>query len=189
MLSPLFAYAPFVQRRALLALSLPLAAIGTLAGHAVGYALAGTSHEDALVHGYLSFAPQFLAVCLACVVLAVLLRLGGRLQGRPAAWPFAAIAPLAFLGQEFTERLAAGLSVHAIFEPAVYVGLAAQLPVACVAFFVARALLRLADEAAQTLAPRPGIVARGRLAASPLPVRAIVPTRLAFDRLGRAPPR
>jgi hypothetical protein len=177
------------RRRSLLALSLPIAAVGSLAGHTAAYALVGSSRQDAQIHGYLSYAPQFLGLCVASVAVALVLRSSGRLRGRPAAWPFAAVPPLAFLAQELIERVVAGLPVHAIFEPAVYVGLAAQLPVACVAFFVARALLRLADEAALTLAPRPGIVSRAGLASSPLPVPAFVPTRLAFDRLGRAPPR
>ncbi len=173
----------------LLALSLPIAAIGSLAGHTAAYALVGSSRQDAQIHGYLSYAPQFLGLCVSAVAIALVLRATGRLSGRPAAWPFAAIAPLAFLIQELIERVAAGLPVHAILEPAVYVGLAAQLPVACVAYFVARALLRLADEAARTLASRPGIVSKARLVASPLPAPPFVPTRLAFDRLGRAPPR
>jgi hypothetical protein len=177
------------RRTSLLALSLPIAAIGSLAGHTAAYALVGSSRQDAEIHGYLSYAPQFLGVCVSAVAIALVLRASGRLRGRPAAWPFAAISPLAFLGQELIERVAAGLPAHAIFEPAVYVGLAAQLPVACVAFFVARALLRLADEVALTLAPRPGIVSRVGLVASPLPVPAFVHGRLAFDRLGRAPPR
>lgn len=178
-----------MQKRALLALSLPLAAIGTLAGHAAGYALVGTSHRDRVVHDYLSFAPQFVAVCVACVALALLLRVGGRLQGRPAAWPFALVPPLAFLGQELIERLAAGLPGHAVFHPAVYAGLAAQLPIALIGFLAARALLRVADEAARTLAPRSAF-SPGATAA--LPTRALpvlVLSHLAFDRLGRAPPR
>jgi hypothetical protein len=182
------AYAPFVQKRALLAFSLPLAAIGTLAGHAAGYALVGTSHEDARVHGYLSFAPQFVAVCLACVALALLLRVGGRLRGRPAAWPFAIVPPLAFLGQELIERLVAGLPAHAVLEPPVYAGLAAQLPIALLGFFAARALLRVADEAVSTFASRPVIAPRTKLDSTPLALPALVSSRLAFDRLGRAPP-
>jgi hypothetical protein len=177
------------RRRSLLALSLPIAAVGSLAGHTAAYALVGSSRQDAAIHGYLSFAPQFLGLCVAAVAIALLLRASGRLAGRMAAWPFAAVPPLAFLAQELIERVAAGLPVQAIFEPAVYVGMAAQLPVACVAFFVARALLRLADEVALTLAPRPGIVSRAGLEASALPDLAFVPARLAFDRLGRAPPR
>ena len=183
------AYAPFVQKRALLAFSLPLAAIGTLVGHAAGYALVGTSHQDARVHGYLAFAPQFVAVCLACIALALLLRVGGRLQGRPAAWPFAIVPPLAFLCQELIERLAAGLPVHAVLERAVFVGLAAQLPIALLGLLAARALLRVADEAVSTFAPRPVIAPRLELGTMPRALPVLIPSRLAFDRLGRAPPR
>jgi hypothetical protein len=178
-----------VQRRALLALSLPLAAIGTLTGHAAGYALLGSTRQDAHVHGYLSFAPQFVAVCLGCVALALLLRVGGRLQGRPAAWPFALVPPLAFLAQELIERLVAGVPLHAMVEPVVLVGLAAQLPVALVGFACARALMRVADEAARTLVPvarlalpRVSLVAP-RYAESPVPLRPVLVRR------GRAPPR
>jgi hypothetical protein len=182
------AYAPFVQKRALLALSLPLAAIGTLAGHAAGYALVGASREDRLVHGYLSFAPQFVAICLACVALALLLRVGGRLQGRQAAWPFGLVPPLAFVAQELTERLAAGLPARAVLETAVYAGLAAQLPIALLGFLAARALLRVADEAAGTFVPRPVFASRTEPALASRPVPAFLPSALAFDRLGRAPP-
>jgi hypothetical protein len=178
-----------VRKRALLAFSLPLAAIGTLAGHAVGYALIGTSHQDAVAHGYLSFAPQFVAICLACVALALLLRVGGRLQGRPAAWPFALVPPLAFFGQELIERLVAGLPAHAVLEPAVYVGLAAQLPIALLGFLAARALLRVADEAVRRLAARPVFALRPAPVAQLAQARSLLPARLAFDRLGRAPPR
>ena len=178
-----------MQKRALLALSLPLAAIGTLAGHAAGYALAGMSHQDRIVHGYLSYAPQFVAVFLACIALALLLRVSGRLQGRPAAWPFALVPPLAFLAQELIERLAAGIPAHAMLEPAVCAGLAAQLPIALVGLLAARALLRIADEAAAVLAPRP-VFTVGAEIVSPTRARpALIPSRLAFDRLGRAPPR
>jgi hypothetical protein len=178
-----------VQRRALLALSLPLAAIGTLAGHASGYALVGTSRQDAVVHGYLSSAPQFVALCLASIVLALLLRVGGRLPGRPAAWPFALVPPLAFIAQELTERLVAGLPATAVLEPAVYAGLAVQLPIALAGFLAARALLRAADEAARALAPPPDIGLAGESALSAWARPALVVARLAFDRLGRAPPR
>jgi hypothetical protein len=178
-----------VRQRALLALSLPLAAVGTLAGHAAGYALAGSSGHDARVHGYLSIAPQFLAVCLALLTLAVLLRASGRLRGRPAAWPFAVLPPFAFVAQELIERLAAGLPAHAVFEPAVYTGLAAQAPIALLAFLAGRTLLRVADEAGRALSVPPVAPLQAApsalRAAAPAPVR----THLAFDRLGRAPPR
>jgi hypothetical protein len=178
-----------VRKRALLAFSLPLAAVGTLAGHAAGYAVAGMSHRDAAVHGYLNFAPQFLGICLAALGLALVLRVSGRLQGRPAAWPFALIPPLAFLAQELIERLAAGLPAHALLEPAVYVGLAAQVPIAVAGFMVARALLRVADEAARALAPR---LAFG-LRPAPATIPAVVFTPASSSdtprRPGRSPPR
>ena len=178
-----------MRKRALLAFSLPLAAVGTLAGHAAGYAIAGMSHRDAAVHGYLSFAPQFLGICLAALALAVLLRVSGRLQGRPAAWPFALIPPLAFLAQELIERLAAGLPAHAVLEPAVYVGLAAQAPIALAGFLVARALLRVADDAVRALAPRPAFTLRPAPAA--VPTVAVAPGSSADTprRPGRSPPR
>jgi hypothetical protein len=177
-----------VRKRALLALSLPLAAAGCLAGHAAGYALAGMSHRDALVHGYLGYAPLFLTACVVLVAAALALRVTGRLQGRPAAWPFALLPPLAFCAQELIERLVAGLPAHAVFEPAVYAGLAAQLPIALLAYLVAQALLRVTDEAARALAHPPLLAPRP----APLPLAVAIPapvrTRLARDRLGRAPP-
>jgi hypothetical protein len=178
-----------VRKRALLAFSLPLAAAGTLAGHAAGYALVGTSGRDALAHGYLDLAPQFLALCLAAVALALTLRLTGRLQGRPAAWPFALIPPVAFLTQELIERLAVGLPAYAVLETAVYVGLAVQLPIAALAFLAARALLRVADEAARALAAPAAFTLRPPLMPAPSAAPLLASARLPYERLGRAPPR
>ena len=107
-----------MRRHALLSLSVPLAAVGCLIGHAAGYALVGMSRRDTQIHGYLSLAPQFIAICAAVLVAALALRLSGRLPGRVAAWPFALLPPLAFCAQELIERLAAGLPAHAVFEPA-----------------------------------------------------------------------
>jgi hypothetical protein len=177
-----------MRRRALLALSLPVAAGGCLAGHAVAYALVGSSPADRRAHGYLAFAPQFVAVCLALVAVALGLRVTGRLSGRLSPWPFAVLPPLAFSAQELIERLVAGLPAHSVLEPAVWVGLAAQVPVALLAFLAARALLRVADEAARALVVHPTL--RLRLLPHAAPA-VIAPARIrpAFDRLGRAPPR
>jgi hypothetical protein len=173
----------------LLGLSLPLGAAGCLAGHALGYALVGTSRRDARIHGYLGYGPEFLGICVAVVTIALLLRGFGRLRGRPGTWPFALLAPLAFLAQELAERLVAGLPAHAVLEPSVFVGLAAQLPLAAVAILVSRALLRVADAAARTVAAAPAF-AVPRLSLTPPPARASVFARpLACDHLGRAPPR
>jgi hypothetical protein len=177
-----------MRKHALLSLSLPLAAGGCLAGHAAGYAAVGMSARDARIHGYLALAPLFLAFCAALVVASLALRFSGRLRGRPAAWPFAILPPLAFCAQELVERLVAGLPAHAVLEPAVLIGLAAQLPIAVVAYLTARWLLRVADSAAQALRPVPLFVARPTLVVSPTSV-ALGGTSLGFDRLGRAPPR
>lgn len=177
-----------MRKPALLAFSLPLAAVGTLAGHAAGYSLVGSNRNDALVHGYLAFAPQFLAVCVALVTVSLGLRVTGRLQGRPAPWLFALVPPLAFCAQELIERLVAGLPAHAVFEPAVYVGLAAQLPIAVAAYLVARSLLRVTDAAARVFAQRPDAPLRTPLLLVPVETVGLARTPLAFERLGRAPP-
>ena len=177
-----------MRKRTLLALSLPLAATGCLAGHAAGYALLGTSRQDAGIHGYLGYVPQFLAVSAVFATVALALRVSGRFKGRPAAWPFALLPPLAFVAQELIERVVAGLPAHAIFEPAVYAGLVAQLPIAFFAYRVARALLRVADAAGRALAPTPVLTLRPAHLPLPAPVADLARTTLAFDRLGRAPP-
>jgi hypothetical protein len=177
-----------VRNRALLALSLPLAAVGCLAGHAAGYALVGMSRQDAHIHGYLGYAPQFLAVSAAFVTVALALRVSGRFKGRPAAWPFALLPPLAFVAQELIERVAAGLPGHAVFEPAVYAGLAVQLPIAFLAYRAARALLRVADGAGRALRLAPECTLQPALLVVPVQAAGVAHTTLAFDRLGRAPP-
>ena len=159
-----------------------------MAGHAAGYAIVGTTRQEAGIHGYLGYAPQFLAACAALVGVALALRVAGRLHGRPAAWPVALLPPLAFLVQELLERVLAGMPAHTVFEPAVYAGLAAQLPFAVAAFFAARALLRGADAVARAFVPTSVSEPRRVLFAVPAPVPGLVRTPLAFDRLGRAPP-
>jgi hypothetical protein len=178
-----------VRQRALPSLSLPVAAVGCLGGHAAGYLLVGTTREDARIHGYLAFAPHFLAVCAVFVAVSLVLRFSGRFAGRPAAWLFGLLPPLAFLMQELIERLVAGLPAHSVLAPAVYAGLAAQLPIAIATFFVARILLRVADAAKRSLATRPPT-----LLAPAAPITAVGTPLLAsrppaFDRLARAPPR
>jgi hypothetical protein len=178
-----------VRKRALLSLSVPLSAVGCLIGHAAGYAVFGMGRRDAQIHGYLSLAPQFLAICTALIAAALVLRFTGRLTGRIAAWPFALLPPLAFCAQELIERLVAGLPAHAAFEPAVFAGLAAQLPVALAAFLAARALLRVTDAAARSLRALPIPAVRPTiLLAAPSSVTG-TGTSLGFDRPGRAPPR
>ena len=158
-----------MRKRALLALSLPLAAAGGLAGHAVGYALVGASRQDARIHGYLSVAPQFLAVCLALVTLALALRLAGRLQGRPAAWPFALLPPLAFVAQELLERVLHGLpgnldSASGANVIELLAGLAARRGATVI---VATHNSNLAERAPRRVAMRDGRIVESQALASP----------------------
>jgi hypothetical protein len=176
-------------RGPLFGLSVPLAAAGCLAGHAAGYALVGTSRRDAHVHGYLSLAPQFVAICAVVLAAGLTLRVSGRLTGRVAAWPFALLPPLAFCAQELIERLVAGLPAHAVLEPAVFVGLAAQFPIAIIGFLAAQALLRVTDAAARVLRPLALPIAPSTLLLAPSPSPASTRARFRFDWPARAPPR
>ena len=175
--------------RTLPALSLPLAAAACLLGHAAGYAIVGESRQDVLAHGYLSNLPFVLAVSFTVLATAFGLRVTGRLRGRPAVWPFALLPPLAFLTQELVERLAAGVPAHAMLERSVVVGFFAQLPLALIAFFAARALLRAADAIRRVLARRRFVVLRPQPILGPAAPLTIVVEPLCYDRLGRAPPR
>jgi CTP:molybdopterin cytidylyltransferase MocA len=123
------------------------------------------------------------------LVLAVALRVSGRLQGRPAAWPFALVPPLAFLGQEVIERVVAGVPADAVLAPPVYAGLAAQLPVALIAYLAARALIGAADTGGLALADKPIFMLRSVPLPTPATLFDVTARAAVFDRLGRAPPR
>ncbi len=138
------------------ALTLPLLPIGVLAGHAVGYELAGAGARGQVPHGYLGYAPLFFAVCTALAMggfVARVVRVERGLAGPAPAWIFAALPPLAFLTQEYVERLVQGGGVGwaTAFQPAVLLGLYAQVPFALLLFFLARALASLADVVARAI--------------------------------------
>jgi hypothetical protein len=141
------------------------------------------------MHGYLAQAPLLLAI-LACLALCALsLRAAGRLAGRPLALPFLLVTPLAFAVQEIAERVVAGVSLHSLLEPAVLVGLAAQLPLALAAWLLARLLLRAADAVAGVLRGRPLPEHRSSLRSfGATSVVRLRPRALAFGYAGRAPP-
>ncbi len=178
-----------MARRPLWFLSLPIAAGGCLLGHVLGYRLARAGRGDQALHGYLAYAPLFLAACLSLILVALALRVAGRLRGRPAVWPFALLPLLAFATQELLERVAAGLPPTAVAEPAVLTGLLAQLPLALLAFALARTLLSCADAVRRALAGPRRLRLRPALLLEPAGEPAPPRTSLAFDRLGRAPPR
>lgn len=181
--------AAVARSRLLWLIVLPLAAAAWLAGHAIGYRLAQAGPQDVALHGYLRYAPLALTAAFSLLFLAFGLRIAGRLPGRPQAWPYALLPPLAYSFQELAERLAAGVGPEALLHAPVVAGLAVQLPLAALAYALARALLRCADTVGRLLqspprAPRPAAL---------LPVPASAPTPRprpsAHAGFGRAPPR
>ena len=92
--------------------------------------------------------------------------------------------------QELVERLATGTSPHLLAEPAVLLGLVAQLPLALAAYRLARLLLRCADAVSEFLAAEPSLAGQSALVA----VRPLEPslprtTPACLAGFGRAPPR
>ena len=121
----------------------PVAAAGILVAHALAYRLTGTAPGP--VHGYLEHGPQVLAI-LATIGL-VGLAFQERSLGRRSPWAFALVAPLGFVAQEHLERLVHGGGVPILVTTPVFlVGLALEVPVALVAWVLARRLLRVIAE-------------------------------------------
>lgn len=187
-----------MRRASVLAVTLPLAVAGSLTAHALAYRLAyGSSSARALEvtgHGYLAHAPMVLGLLgsLGVVSLVVLAASGEAAVARVSTWPFALLAPLAFLAQEHGERwLETGSPPWGtIADPAVRWGLALQAPFAIAAWLIARFALRGAALVSRRVAAK---TARPRLQmAARLTPPATAPTRrrglLASNRGGRAPP-
>lgn len=185
-------------------LTLPLTAGGSLLAHAASYRIVAPEAEErtelltASGHGYLAYAAPFLALCLALVLAGAARRTVTAVRGEPAlqvsAWPFAVLPPLYFLLQEHLERWmhTGGFPLEAALEPTFVVGLALQLPFALAAFFVARAVLNLADRLGRALAsadtPRPTVTTPLVRPPSPNADRPRVPA-LALGYGERGPPR
>ena len=72
-------------------IAVPLAVIGTFAGHAVGYLAAVPDAQErahvlaASGHGYLDYAPLAIGLCLAITVLGFVASLLAAVCGRPIA--------------------------------------------------------------------------------------------------------
>jgi hypothetical protein len=193
------------QRRFMWSVSLPLAALGWLAGHTLAYALVVPHHEhrEELLaetgHSYLSGAPHIvscaLTLVLAGLVLAAYEGVRGHARVRTPAWPVVLLPPLGFAAAEHLERLIEhnAFPTGAALEPTFIVGIALQLPLGAAALLVANAVLAFGH----ALGRRAFVVRALRLPAwEPLPplpahpepvlVRAPV---LAGGHGQRAPPR
>jgi hypothetical protein len=191
------------RRRFAWLLSLPLAAIGWIAGHWLAYVLVAPhdAHREQLLaetgHGYLGVMPLLLACAitalLAGLALAIADGVHGRARGRVAVWPVALVPPLGFAVQEHLERL---IELNAIapdvaLEPTFLVGMALQLPLAAAALLAAHAVHAFGHAVGRRVAvgpaPRPPARSLRSLLPAPEPelTRASI---LAGGHCQRAPP-
>jgi hypothetical protein len=137
----------------------PLMLAGLLAGHALGYRLAISdphARADALAHsghGYFSYVPFALSVCVGVLLAGLALQAISAFRGeprRPATSPLIVLLPpVAFVVQEFLERFVHGGHVPwtTAVQPSFLIGLALQLPVALAALLLAWVL----DSAARAI--------------------------------------
>lgn len=169
------------MRRALIwVLLLPFAATSVLIGHVVAYRVTGTPADD--LHGYLAHAPQVVSL----LALLALLGLAADVRARGTSrLPLALLAVGAFVMQEHVERFAhTGEVPFLLTSAALWVGVALQLPLTVVVWWLARRLA--VDLAAPTRRAVPGT------GALTLPVR--IPAlgasaaRVASAASGRDPP-
>lgn len=153
--------------RSLLALLVVPAAV--LAGHGLGYELAGSGHAAShpVDHGYL---PTAAAVALPAAVAALLwvaAGLGGHRDGAPARAPSVVFLVAAqwvlFASLELIEHAAAGEVAAVVASPALWLGLLSQVAVAAATALLLRAASSVGAHAVtvrcaagRRLAPSPG---------------------------------
>jgi hypothetical protein len=140
--------------------TLPIALAGIEAAHALANLGFGAPH------GELFETPQsgagLLPVVGAMAAAALVCGLAGRVAGvwsaprgsRAVAFPFVLLPPAGFVLLELAEAFASG-AWYELREPAFFAGLLLQLPVAALAYALARALLRLTDELRDLLRGQP----------------------------------
>jgi hypothetical protein len=147
----------------------PLMLAGLLAAHALGYRLAISdphARADALAHsghGYFSYVPFALTVCLGVLLAGLALQALSAFRGEPrraATSPvIVLLPPAAFVAQELIEVFLHTGQVPwtTVIQPAFLIGLALQLPFALAALLLAWALDSAAHAIGDALAslPRP----------------------------------
>jgi hypothetical protein len=132
---------PVNRTRAWLVVS-PVVATGVLVAHALAYRVTGTPSGPA--HDYLAHAPQ---VLLLLTLSSVALAGYGKRREAPAAGVFPVVALVTFVVQEHLESLFhdGGWPLLAA-SPTFQVGLVIQVPVALLAWVLARWLIAVAQE-------------------------------------------
>jgi CDP-diglyceride synthetase len=145
----------------------PLMFVGLLAGHLLAYRLAYSdahARADALTnsgHAYFGYVPLALSVSVGVLLAGLALQAASAFRGEPrraATSPLIVLLPpVAFVVQEFTERLVHNghLSWTVVLQPAFLLGLAFQLPFALAALLVAWALDSAARAVGRALSARP----------------------------------
>ena len=155
---------------------------GLIAGHQLAYRLVyadAHARADALArsgHAYFGYVPLALSVSLGVLLAGLALQTAAGFRGdsrRPLASPLIVLLPpLAFVVQEFAERIVHTGQVPwtVVVQPAFLLGLTFQLPFALAALLIAwaldsaaravgRALRELPQPAFQTFVPEPVRVA------------------------------
>jgi hypothetical protein len=189
-----------MRRSAAWGLALPLALVGSQAGHALAYALVYPAARTrtltlfATGHAYLAWLPVAFAGAGAAAAVSLAVAALDAARGRPArhapAWAFGLVPPASFVLQELLE-----LSLHtgtfgwrAVLAPTFRPGLLLQLPFALAAYVAARLLLRAAEHAGRALVPSLGAAEYAELVLAPAPATLLV-RPVAASRDSRAPPR
>ena len=127
--------------------TLPFAAASLVLGHAIAYGVTGTPTGG--MHDYLAHAPQVVFILASLAVLGLAADSRAR---RHSPVSLAALGIGAFVAQEHLERLIHTGHVPFLFaSPVLWLGIALQLPLAVVIWFVARRLAE--DLAAPTRRP------------------------------------
>lgn len=161
-------------------LTLPLSAVGVLAGHALAYRITGAPDEGA--HAYLEHASQ---VALMLATLAVGALAFTSRSRRMSAVPFGILGLLGFPCQEHLERLAHTGEVPWLLTDRTFLaGLALQLPIAALSIALARLILRNAGSARRALPPQVSWLVLTRVTPCVTPAVASAPERVA----ARGPP-
>ncbi|MGH9178967.1 MAG: hypothetical protein ACRD0N_10490 [Acidimicrobiales bacterium] len=151
-----------------------LVPVGTVAGHAAGYLLAGQDASFAGDHGHLRPA-TWLTAAVAVLALGWVAAARDGLARRPRLVALAAAQSGLFLALEAAEHLAAGHSpAHLLHEPSLRWGLVAQLAMAAVVVLATVAARSAGQRARALLSPParppaapPSVVLRPRAALRP----------------------
>lgn len=164
------------RRRLFVPLLLALSGLGWAAAHAVAHRVVSPGEivpGAPGMHGYLSYLPVSLALCMALALplaAGVICGLRWRAASLRSLWLFAGVPVLGYMGHALLEPLITGsatlsgtpaTAVH--LTPVALVGLLVQIPFALAAVALGRHILALAETVARWLVG-PRVAVGGRMA-------------------------